>query len=44
MTSPGSLGVQTSALAVGAVVMVAAFLSLLALPETFGKDLAFTEE
>jgi putative MFS transporter len=40
----GSLGVQGSALAVGAVVMTAAFLSLLALPETFGKDLAFTEE
>lgn len=40
----GSLGVQGSALAVGAVVMAAAFLSLFALPETYGRDLAFTEE
>jgi len=40
----GVLGVQGSAMAIGAVVMVSAFLSLLALPETFGKDLAFTED
>jgi MFS family permease len=39
-----SLGVQGSALAVGAVTMLVAFASLLALPETFGKDLDFVEE
>ena len=39
-----SLGVQGSALAVGAVTMVVAFLALRALPETYGKDLDFVEE
>ncbi len=38
------LGVQGSALAVGAVTMLVAFLSLRALPETYGKDLDFVED
>ncbi len=40
----GSLGVQWSAITVGAVVMVVACLSLSALPETHGKDLDFVED
>lgn len=40
----GSMGVQGSAIAVGAVAIVGAFLSLSALPETHGKDLDFVED
>jgi putative MFS transporter len=40
----GSVGVMQSALIVGGVTMLIAFLSLLALPETFGRDLDFVED
>lgn len=40
----GALGVQGSALAVGVVTMLIAFIALRSLGETFGKDLDYIEE
>lgn len=40
----GSIGDVNAALVVGGVCLALSFLSLLALPETFGKDLQFLEE
>jgi MFS transporter, putative metabolite:H+ symporter len=40
----GSLGIVNSALVVGALTMLIAFVSLLGLEETYGKDLNYVEE
>jgi MFS family permease len=40
----GSMGEVNAALIVGGICLALSFLSLLALPETFGKDLRFVEE
>ncbi len=40
----GELGIVGSAAAVGAVTLALAFVALLFLPETYGKDLDFTED
>jgi hypothetical protein len=39
----GSMGEVNAALLVGGICLALSFLSLLALPETFGKDLRFLE-
>jgi hypothetical protein len=40
----GSMGEVNAALLVGGICLALSFLSLLALQETFGKDLRFLEE
>jgi hypothetical protein len=40
----GSMGEVNAALLVGGICLALSLLSMLALPETFGKDLRFLEE